>query len=386
MRRKGFIIGGTAAASLAASLPAAAQGLGQHFGQQITIAVNLPLSGRLIRAGERVTDGVRAAIQEADQLAGPLQRVFALRTFDDSGALASAITNVQFAADDPTIVATIGNLQGSVTDATLPQYAQAQMPLIVPTATADAITSHGYRNVWRLPTKDSVEGAYFAKFLAAHKPKLALAVTQDGDYGYDVAQGFVRQAGLEKYPADAYVFPIDKPDFTLAAKTMMQKSPDYVYLCGRVEDMGPIVPALRAAGFTGAFGGSDGFFNAQTIRTYGTLIGSATFSSSFPPLERAPSAFQLLTDFRARYGEITALSAFGYAAAQIAISLVQRTGAADRLSFLSAMEQGGTFNTIVGDFTFSPTGDPIDPNVYFYTIEGQTFTYLKAARPTGFIL
>src|SRR5579872_3447936 len=118
MKRRQFLYaGGAAVATLAAGAPARAQ-----FAKQLTIAVNVPLSGEFAREGEQITNGIRGAIDEFNLSSGPLGIVFGLRTFDDQGALAIAISNVQFAASDPTIIAMIGNLQGSLTTATLSEY------------------------------------------------------------------------------------------------------------------------------------------------------------------------------------------------------------------------------------------------------------------------
>lgn len=384
MKRKDFLVAGTAAAALGATRPVRAN-IGNPFAQQLTIGVNLPLTGDLERAGEQVANGVRAAIDETNRTQGPFGRVFGMRTFDDQGELASAIQNVDFAAADPSLIAMIGNLGGPITKATLPQYASAQMPLVVPASTYDGITELGYRNVWRLPTKDSIEGQLFARSVADRKYRLALGVTQDGDYGYDVARGFVAGAQQSHLNADAYVFPFSKPDFALAAKTIASKSPDFIYLCGKTEDMGPLIPALRAAGFTGAFGASEGFFNVDTL-AYADKLGDIQISSSLPPLDRAPAIFQELSDFRSRYGQIGILAAFGYAAAQVIMLAERRFGATDRLAMLTALRTGGSFNTLVGTLNFSPTGDPIDPNLYFYGIAHGTFKFSKSARPSEFIL
>ncbi len=388
MKRRDFLAaGGVAVASAATGASALAQFTGsQPLSQPTTIAVNVPLTGDLILQGQQIVDGANAAVDEANRFAGPIGHYFAIRTFDDQGALAVSMENVQFAADDPTIVATVGNLTGSDTYATMPTYSNAQMPVIVPAATTDEVTAQGYRNVWRLPTKDSTEGRLFARYLAgAKKPALPIAVSQDGDYGFDVAQGFVNQANLEKMNAEAYLFPYRNPDYATAAKTILSKKPDYIYLCGTTKDMGPLVAALRVGGFNGAFGASEGFFNAATIATYADALGEVTISTSLPPVELAPSVFQLLQDFRSRY-RVTALSIFGYAATQLAIDVVKRYGVTSRGTFLSAMQTGGSYDTLIGSFTFTPTGDPVDPNLYFYTIVDKQFKYQKAAHPNGFIL
>ncbi|MDQ2872782.1 MAG: ABC transporter substrate-binding protein, partial [Candidatus Eremiobacteraeota bacterium] len=164
------------------------------------------------------------------------------------------------------------------------------------------------------------------------------------------------------------------------------KSPDFIYLCGKTADMGPLIPALRTAGFTGKFGGSDGFYDPATISTYAEPLGPFTLSTSLPPLDRAPGVFQTLQDFRGHVGRVTPLSAFGYASAQILILAAQRAGATNRLAMLAALRLPTTYRTLVGDFQFTPTGDPVDPNVYFYTIAGGNFKFVKSAHPSSFIL
>ncbi|HET9394256.1 MAG TPA: branched-chain amino acid ABC transporter substrate-binding protein [Candidatus Rubrimentiphilum sp.] len=382
MRRRHFL--GTAAG--AAWLLSGARARAQSFQQQITIGVAAPLSGPRSDAGLQLLDGVQAAINETNNTIGSFGTAYAYRSFDDQDALAQMIENAQFAAADPSIVAMIGGLDGKLTTAALPTIANAQMPLIVSASTANSITDRGYRNVWRLPTKDGTEGSLFARFLAKRaRPKYAIAVTQDGDYGPDVAQGFRDQASALGIKADTYSFAWDKPDYGAAAKEIVAKKPDYLYLCGETKGLGPLIPALKAAGYAGSFGAAEGFFNQATLDKYADALGAALVSTSFPPIERAPDVANVLTDFRAR-ATVTAISAFAYAAAQIVISASRRNNATNRLATLSALQTPVSYDTIVGSFQFSFTGDPIDPNLYFYTATGGTFKYTAASHPTTFLL
>jgi len=383
MKRRAFLASGAAAvAAVAAGVPARAA-----FAEELLIAVSVPLTGDIQRQGEAIADGVRGAIDENNRFTGALDRVWGMRTFDDMGAIATALDNVEFASTDPYIMGTVGNLQTVTTVAAMQQYAAVQMPLIVPAATGDAITGRGYRNVWRLPTKDTTEGQLFARMLLDDaKPKAPLAVTQDGDYVYDVAQGFVNFMKSRKVDAaDGYVFPFDKPNFATAAKAIMSKNPDYVFLAGKTRDMGPLAGALRTAGFKGRFGASDGFYNMDTLKLVKDLGDRFLVSTSMPPLERAPGIVQQLTDFRGRYGSINPLQAFGYAAAQIIMAATRRTSP-NRLSVLSSLQNGGTYQTLVGSFTFTPTGDPLDPNLYFYNITDDKFKYVRPSHVSNFVI
>lgn len=386
MNRRNFLLAGAAAAGTSALPLAASAQLRNAYQQQFTIAVNAPLSGEGAAAGRQIAGGVQAAIDEINQYGGTFGSAFAMRTFDDMDALAQSIVNVQFAAADATVLATIGGYDGSLIAASLTSYENQQMPLIVPAATADSVTARSYRNVWRLPTKDSMEGQLAARFIAKRsKHRLAIAVTQTGDYGPAVAQGFLDGAHAAGVQALAFTMPDEKPDYAAAAQQLVGKNPDLIFLAGVTKDMGPLIPALRTAGYKGDFAASQGFYNQEALKSYGTEFTGGVLSTSFPPLELAPDVANTLADFKSRY-PVTALSAFAYAAAQIVMSAVRRSGANNRLSMITALQTPVTYDTLVGQFRFGPDGDPLDPLVYFYTVNDGKFKFLAPSHPTPFVL
>ncbi|MBV8531789.1 MAG: ABC transporter substrate-binding protein, partial [Candidatus Eremiobacteraeota bacterium] len=214
----------------------------------------------------------------------------------------------------------------------------------------------------------------------------AMAISYDGDYGYDVASGFVQQARTNRHPADLLLFPLDKTDPAQAARTVLDRSPGYVFFSGKTAELGPVAEALRLAGYTGDFGASDGFYNNDTIANYAKTLAGAYVASSMPPIERIPSAVQLVTDFEREVSQITAFSAYGYAAAQLIIAASQRGNATTRSQLLTSLQTGGTFTTLVGQFAFNISGDPLIPNIYLYTVGSDGFKFARPAVRTGFVL
>lgn len=390
--RRRFLALSAAAGATAASSPALAQILprppGQQFGRQIIIGVCAPLTGDASTLGNQVVNGVRQAVYEANRMIGNLDRSFGMRSFDDQNTIVGGIMSAQFAGDDPGIIATVGNLNESITKAALSQYANAKMPLIIPASSADSLTAQRYRNVFRLPTKDSSEGQLFARHLATSpaRPKRAVALTQDGDYGRDVARAFVQQLGAERIQADTITFALSNPPLADVANKILAAQVDYVFLAGNTSSMGPLLPVLRAAGFKGAVGASQGFYNSQTIADYAGDFGNGWISTSMPPLEKVQAVNDYLSDLRGNYGSVTPLVAFGFSAAQLIVDAIRRTGAADRLSLLRAFGTGQTYETLVGTFGFNLAGDPIDPNLYFYSIRDGRFTYVNSAHPSSFLI
>ncbi len=392
--KRGHFIAAAAAAAAASPVRASAQtipiqpfGINNQFLQQLTFAVNVTLSGPLGKYGQEVVKGGQAAVDETNRFNAPVSHVWGFRSLDDRNDQGLAASNPNVAAADSTVIGVVGNLTGAMTLAALPHYANTGFAVIVPTVTADAITNRGYHNVYRLPAKDSTSGRLFASAaLEGKRGVSAVAVAFDGDYGYEAARGFVLGAKSDGHPSDLLLFPLATTDPAQAARTILDRSPGYVFLSGKTAQLGPIAEAMRLAGYAGDFGGSDGFYNLETIATYAATLDGCYVASSMPPLDRIPSAMQLVSDFQREVTQITAFSAYGYAAAQLFITAAQRGNATSKSTILSSLQRGGTFTTLVGQFAFNISGDPLIPNIYLYTVGKDGFKYARPAIRSGFIL
>jgi branched-chain amino acid transport system substrate-binding protein len=387
VNRKRFVAGGAAlAASAGAAAPARATFGDTPIAGTVTLGVVAPFTGDALRLGEQIANGVRACVDDTNEFLGPLDKAYVMRTFDDQNLLATGMVNAEFACDDPTVVAVIGHLSGRITEAAMETYVNNKMTVICPASSYDRLTAHGYGNILRLTTKDSTEGQLAGRYIfKTVKPAAAVALYQDGDYGIDVASGFVDEMQGSKVKTTPLVFSWNKPDFPTVVQNTLAAKPDVIYLAGITKDMGPIVPQLRAAGYTGPLFGSQGFFDPATA-ALGDSADGMTISSPMPPLALAPGAFHIKNDFERRYGAMTPLSAFSYAAAQIFIAVIRRTGASDRLAVDRSLNSSSVFNTVVGAISFDNAGDPVNPNVYFYTLKGGNWKYTTSAVPSSFIV
>ncbi len=392
--RRGRFIAAAAAAVAASETRARAQIIPtqpitqpQQYLPQLTIAVNATLTGSLQKYGQELVKGVQAAVDETNRFNAPVSHVWGLRPLDDRNDPGVAASNVNVAGADFNVIGVIGNVTPAMTLAALPRYAQQGLAVVVPTVTADAVTKRGFHNVYRLPAKDSTAGRLFASTaLEGKRGVVAIAVAFDGDYGYDVAQGFVDRARADGHPAGLLLFPLDKTDPAAAARTVLDRTPGFVFLAGKTAELGPVADALRLARYAGDFGASDGFFNLDTITRYATTLQGALVASPMPPLDKIPSAISLVSDFQREVSQITAFSAYGYAAAQLIIAAVQRANATSKFGLLHSLQSGGTFTTLVGQFSFNISGDPLIPNIYLYTITKDGFKYARPAIRSGFVL
>jgi len=152
-----------------------------------------------------------------------------------------------------------------------------------------------------------------------------------------------------------------------------------------VGDMGPIVGVLRAQGYTGPIGASQGFFDPGSMQL-GPAADGLTVSTSMPYLPLAPSTVRARQEFELHFGVLDPMAAFGYAATQIIISAVTRTNGAGRSATVTAIAQGVPIDTMTGTYSFNAFGDPLQPQIYYYALRGGKFTYLKQAHPSTFMI
>lgn len=353
---------------------------------QTNLGVNVPLSGPLAQYGNQIVKGVQAFVDETNRFTPSLTRYWGVRTFDDQNNSTVATSNVFVAASDPSVMGMIGNLTTDTTLASLPQYANANFALVVPSVTADVITKRGFRNVFRLPTKDSSEGELFTRsVLTGHKYSKIVALATDGEYGSDVASGLVAQAKANHHDAEVVnVNPTGDPENIAAV--IIKRDVDFVFFAGKPDRMGPIAKALRKQGYKGDFGASDSFFSGAVIDPYGDAMEGALVASSTPPIDRIPSMATLVHDFQGEVGGIDAFEAFGYAAAQLLIQASGRANAKDRFALLTQLQQGGAYNLLVGQYAFNFAGDATLPNIYLYRLTKKGFTFERSAVPSGFVV
>ncbi len=374
---------------LTSGLAAAIAPFGTQGGylQQSTIGVNVPLTGEYAQYGKQIVTGVQAAVDETNRYTSTLTRAWGVRTYDDRNSGTVASSNVFVAASDPTVVGMVGDLTADVTLAALPQYANANFAVVVPSVTDDVITARGFRNVFRLPTSNANEGRLLAlALLDRHNGSNVLALTTAGDaYGASIARAFVAQAKAKHFTAEIVTFDAHE-DPKNAAAVAIARTPSYVVLCGKPEALGPVAQTMRAQGYTAPFAACDAFYTPVTTENFGKALDGALVASSLAPLDRVPSIVAYLRDFQNEVGSVSAFSAYGYAAAQLIIQAAGRANATNRFQVLTELQQGGSYNLLVGQYTFAFSGDANEPNIYFYTVASTGFTFAKSAIATGFVV
>jgi branched-chain amino acid transport system substrate-binding protein len=201
----------------------------------------------------------RVAQALIDSTAPPGERPILVRSFDaESTSPSTALENsVQVAlrmADWPGLVAVVGFPSSTETLLAAPIFAEAGVPLLVPTATTRRLADAGGL-VFPLAPNDSIEGEFIATFaverLSARSATLFYTVD---DYGTGLAAGVgdaLQRRGvivLDRVPVrldhNCPPFQDDNPYRVQVEASFLRGVPDVVVVAGRVWETGCIARAV----------------------------------------------------------------------------------------------------------------------------------------------
>jgi len=367
--------------------PAASLADFEPYTKVITISLVAPLSGDERQLGIDLSNGVNLAVDETNESRSLTDFGWKVQTFDDQADPGIALQEAQFALVDPTVGFVIGHVGAEETAFALQTYHEQAVPVIVPTQPYYALTQHGYNNVFRLCPTDVDEGTEAAKYAEKTlKAKKVSVVYVKDQFGVDSALGFQNYAASGKSTkTDAAGVDVDmKSDKDIIAQVKTY-APDLIYFSGPGTKLQKVLTDIRAAGITAPAIANDGFYDAATIKAAGTAADGMLVTSCVPPLDLMPTAQPFARHYQARYGQPSAYSLFGYVAAQIAIAAAKQIHTADHLQ-IDRQLSVGTFETVIGQFSFQRGGDVFQPDVYFYKASDGQLKYSSASVPNPLII
>lgn len=263
-------LGGIALTGCAASTPT-----GDADGE-IHLAVSAPLTGDSAAYGIETLNGIRLAVDEINADGGIHGRQVKLSEFDDRCDPAVAATAASTIISDPSIVAVIGNVCSSATQAQLPIFERSSLPVFAATTSSPQLSKSGYEGFARVIPNDDVQGRMTVELGASVLGYTRIAVLYPSDdYGqslYAVAQQAAAETGAEIVAAETYVTG-STSDFSSVLANIAAADPQALYLAGYYGDMGAAVSQSPRV-----FGDRDIALlaNAQTqVAEYVELAGAA---------------------------------------------------------------------------------------------------------------
>ena len=343
-------------------MPATA--LAAATGEPVKIGAIAPMTGSLATYGESTTNGIKLAIEEINAKGGvlggrPLEVIDYMDDKGDSTEGANAFNKL--VADGAKAI--IGSVTSGVT-AGLATLANSEgMLLLTATATADTVTD-GTTTVFRACFRDSYQGEVGAKIAVDLGVKMVAILYASGDaYSSGLYEAFKKAApelGLTIVATESSSSTSDT-DYSTQLTNIVASGAELIFAPYYYDSIGPyIVPQARAAGFTGAFVGADGWDGTQnTMVEDKTLYNNCYFTNHYAPDDPSEVVQGFVKSYTDKFGaqSLTALAALGYDSAYMLAKAIDAAGSDDTAAIVKAMT-GMSFEGVTGSFTLDATGTP----------------------------
>jgi len=168
--------------------------------KEILLVNHTSLTGGLADYGFAAQEGIELAVEKFSPFtAGNVEYTIKLVNLDDKGDSAEAAVTAQNAVDMGA-VAIIGCLTSGNTNAAMPIYDKANIPMISPSATRPDLTELGHSNFFRTCIRDDVQGNALGTWVVDLGYKKVTVMDDRGDYSVafaDVVEETLKAANVE---------------------------------------------------------------------------------------------------------------------------------------------------------------------------------------------
>lgn len=350
---------------------------GSEDSDTINIGGDFGLTGSASAYGSYINDGATLAFNELNESGGiDGKQINYIATDNKSNVQESANEATRLLAEENLSVLLASDIAAS-TEAAIQPAENAQVPMIIPSATVDDLTLDSQGNVFeyvfQIAFQISNQTEALGRF-ADEKGWSTAAVLQDNssDYGQNLASQFE-----EDYSGNVVIkesFLSGDTDFSSILNNVKAKNPDVLFIAGYYPEGGAIVKQAREMGINAAILGPNGLGNDEFINLAGAEnVTDFYYATIFVTGEYgSDAANEFAEKYRAEFDtEPDLFSAGGYDAARLAADAIDRAGSTDPQAIRDALEETQDFEGVTGNISFDEDHNPVmDSFVVGYT-EGE---------------
>lgn len=370
---KQIIAGMTIASTLFSANVATAQ-------ETVKIGANYELSGEAASYGSQMLEGLQLAVEEVNANGGVLDgQEIEIVSYDNQSDVTESASVAQRLVSDG-VVGVVGPATTGNTQAQLPIFTEAKIPMVSPSATDDNITFDTAGDVleyfFRVCFNNSYQGSAGAAFAAENlsATKALVFVDQSSDYSRGLADNFnaeFESRGGTVVKEDS--FTAGDTDFSAILTTAMAEEFDVIYIPAYYTEAGLIIKQAREMGIEQPIIGPDGFSSDVLIELAGAEnANDVYFTDHFSNASEEESVQNFLTAFEEKFGkEGGTWNALGYDAAMLIIDAIERSGSTDPQAITDAIAATTEFSGVTGTFAIDENHNPVKPAVMIELQNGE---------------
>src|SRR5437016_3220374 len=207
------------------------------------IGVITSLTGSLAAFGGAHKNGYAIALDEINAKGGVLGRKLDLDFYDDQSKPDQAVQGVSKLVDQDKVPVLLGSYSSESTKAIIPAVTQRQVPLIIPTATADNVMDSKSPWIFRICAGAADYARTTIAFLKANgAPKTMAIVFENTNFGQanmKAMSAAAKEAGINLVAVESYE--AKSPDYKAVLQRVKQANPEVIYFCSYLLDAGTLL-------------------------------------------------------------------------------------------------------------------------------------------------
>lgn len=347
---------------------------GQMALADIQIATAGPMTGQYASFGAQMKAGAEQAVADINAAGGVNGEMLVLNIGDDAcdPKQAVAVAN-QMVAKKIALMA--GHFCSGSSIPASAVYKEEGIVMISPASTNPKFTDEGGPNIFRVCSRDDLQGIVAGKMLHDEFGAKKIAFLHDKTaYGKGLAD-----ATLENYeklggkPALYEAITAGEKDYTALVSKLKQDNIDVVYLGGYHTEAGLIVRQMRDQGLKTQLISGDALLTNEFWSITGPA-GEGTLMTFPPDPRKNPAAAEVVAKFKAKGIDPEGYVLYTYAAVQTWAQAAKAAKSVDPEAVSKALH-AGTFPTVIGDVTFDDKGDNTLPGYVVYEWKNGTYDY-----------
>ncbi|MFF4776154.1 branched-chain amino acid ABC transporter substrate-binding protein [Microtetraspora fusca] len=331
-------------------------GSGEKKNEPIVLGMLIPQSGSEAAIGPYMSNAAQLAVDEINAKGGVLGRTLELKTADDACDPQTAAAGANKLVTEG-IQVSIGGYCSGATLPTLPIFAKAGIPMIIPAANSQELVDQKLKNVFLINGTGTQQASAAASWMAKDGATKVALMHDNTSYSKDIAvrtQTLLDEPGGPETAILEAVTPKES-DYSANITKVLAKKPDYVYWTGYFQEGGLIARQLRQAGYKGKIMVGDGSVSPKLIEIAGPEAATGLYATMTQTPDTLKGAENWIADYKKKFGtDPGPYSNQAYDAVRLAAEAVTKADGTDGQKVISALEAIDGFSMFSGPLKFTP--------------------------------
>ncbi|HEV3193775.1 MAG TPA: ABC transporter substrate-binding protein [Polyangiaceae bacterium] len=372
--------------TLRAALPLLALGTACHRGQDakdsgpdaVRIGVITAITGTQAAFGQAHQRGYALALEEINAEGGVLGKPMSLDTYDDQSKPDIALQGASKLVDQDHVPIVLGSYSSESSLALVPTMTRKQVPLVMPTATADNVMEQKSEWVFRLCAGSGDYAAAMVGFLKSHgAPRTLAIIHEDTNFGQSNATAMRKAAtasGMMILDEESYG--AGSPSYSPMLQRVKAKGPEILYFASYLLDATTLMRQSRQVGINPRFFTAAGTgFSAAEFPTDDKGAGKdaeyTIAASQWVPQVKWPGSKEFDEKFVAKYGAHPGYHAVqAYAALKVAAAAINQAKVAEPAAIRDSLRKVH-LESAFGPIHFAENGQNPHPVVITQVQKGK---------------